>query len=255
MYRVMLIDDETAIRRLMQVSIDWKSTDMEVVGEAASGIEAINTIDEIRPDICFVDISMPFMDGIEFTELATKRYPDLIIIIMTALDDFEYARKCVRLPVMDYMVKPVMKDDVHETLLRAKKKLDLMAEEKKTRQAQLVPEELLPDPENASSMEQVKYFIKEHYTDPQLNLTSVADHFGFSASYLSRRFKQETGTNFLEYLTGCRMRKAMEMAARGTKMFCTSEAVGIPDPNYFGRCFKKYTGVTYSDYVQEHKIP
>ncbi|MCR5031707.1 MAG: response regulator [Lachnospiraceae bacterium] len=261
MYRVMLIDDETAIRRLMQVSIDWKSTDMEVVGEAASGIEAINTIDEIRPDLCFVDISMPFMDGIEFTELATKRYPDLIIIIMTALDDFEYARKCVRLPVMDYMVKPVMKDDVHETLLRAKKKLDLMAEEKKAKEG--VPaepsapsqEEFLPDPDNASSMEQIKYFLKEHYTDPQLNLTGVAQHFGFSASYLSRRFKQETGTNFLEYLTSCRMRKAMEMASRGTKMFCTAEAVGIPDPNYFGRCFKKYTGVSYSDYVQEHKIP
>ena len=87
MYRVMIIDDEQSARKLMRASINWKSLDMEVVGEAASGIEAINVIDEMKPDIAFVDISMPFMNGIEFTEVATKRYPHLVIIIMTALDN------------------------------------------------------------------------------------------------------------------------------------------------------------------------
>ncbi len=73
MYRVMLIDDERSARKLMLGVIDWASLDMEVVGEASSGIEAINVIDDMRPDIAFVDISMPFMNGIEFTEMATKR--------------------------------------------------------------------------------------------------------------------------------------------------------------------------------------
>ena len=59
----------------------------------------------------------------------------------------------------------------------------------------------------------------------------------------------------MEYLTNCRMRKAMELAATGMKMFCASEQVGIPDPNYFGRCFKKYTGKSYSEYAQERKAP
>ena len=57
MYRVMIIDDEMSARRLLQVTIDWQSLDMELVGEAASGIEAINIIDELRPDIVFVDPS------------------------------------------------------------------------------------------------------------------------------------------------------------------------------------------------------
>ena len=65
MYKVMIIDDEASARKLMHNSIDWESVNMQVVGEAASGIEAINTIDEIRPDLAFVDISMPFMNGIE----------------------------------------------------------------------------------------------------------------------------------------------------------------------------------------------
>ena len=101
MYKVMIIDDEASARKLMHNSIDWESMNMQVVGEAASGIEAINVIDDLKPDIAFVDISMPFMDGIEFTEVATGRYPNLIIIIMTAIDKFEYARKCVSLPVFD----------------------------------------------------------------------------------------------------------------------------------------------------------
>ena len=56
MYNVMLIDDEASARKLMKDSIDWESLDMCVVGEAESGIEAINTIDDIKPDIAFVDI-------------------------------------------------------------------------------------------------------------------------------------------------------------------------------------------------------
>lgn len=244
MYRVMLIDDEQSARNILKISVDWASLDMEVIGEAASGIEAINTIDDLRPHICFVDISMPFMNGIEFTEIATKRYPDLIIIIMTALDDFEYARKCIRLPVLDYMLKPVVRNDVFETLTKAKKILD-----EKCPSMEREGDE--GEETDFSSIEMITRYIKDNYTDSQLNLTSVAQHFGFSSSYLSRKFKQETGKNFVEYLTACRMRKAMELAARNMKMFCASEEVGIPDPNYFGRCFKKYTGKSYSEYVQD----
>ena len=246
MYRVMLIDDEQSARNILRVSVDWQALDMEVVGEAASGIEAINIIDDLLPDIAFVDISMPFMSGLEFTEMATKRYPNLIIIIMTALDDFEYARKCIRHPVLDYMLKPVVREDVFDTLTRAKAILD----EKKQ---ETVEEVELEDDGEFSSIDQIKKYIKDNYTDSRLNLTSVAQNFGFSSSYLSRKFKQETGKNFVEYLTACRMRKAMELAAKNMKMFCASEEVGIPDPNYFGRCFKKYTGKSYSENAQDYK--
>ena len=240
-YRVMLIDDEPSARNLMRGSIDWESLNMEVVGEAASGIEAINVIDEMKPDIVFVDISMPFMNGIEFTEVATKRYPDLSIIIMTAFDEFEYARKCVSLPVFEYMLKPIVRAEVTNTLMKLKEKLDArILEEKDYSQYGEIEE---------STIEQIKKYIRDNYTDSKLNLTAVAQIFGFSSSYLSRKFKSETGKNFVEYLTECRMERAKELAGLSRKMFCTSADVGIPDPNYFGRCFKKYTGMTYSEYV------
>lgn len=244
MYRVMIIDDERAARKLMRASVNWESLNMEVVGEAASGIEAINVIDEMRPDIAFVDISMPFMDGIEFTELATKRYPHLIIIIMTAIDQFEYARKCVSLPVFEYMLKPLVRPEVVAVLEKARKRLEETAGSteghmEETGQAGIQEDNII---------DQIKNYIETNYADSGINLTFVAQLFGFNTSYLSRKFKQDTGKNFVEYLTECRMKRAMKLAERNVKMFHTSAEVGIPDPNYFGRCFKKYTGMSYSEY-------
>ena len=247
-YRVMLIDDEQSARKLMRASIGWESLNMEVVGEAASGIEAINVIDEMKPDIAFVDISMPFMNGIEFTEVATTRYPNLIIIIMTALDQFEYARRCVSLPVFEYMLKPLVRAEVTAVLQSVKKKLDATLDLESESAA-----ENAPGPEiEPNTIEQIKKFIEAGYVDSKINLASVAEQFGFSASYLSRKFKQETGKNFVEYLTECRMEKAMKLAEAGKKMFLASAEVGIPDPNYFGRCFKKYAGMSYSEYMASH---
>ena len=247
-YRVMLIDDEQSARKLMKASINWENLNMEVVGEAASGIEAINVIDEMKPDIAFVDISMPFMNGIEFTEVATARYPKLVIIIMTALDQFEYARKCVSLPVFEYMLKPMVRSEITTVLERVKKRLD----ETLDTEGESAAESMNGPEMEQSTMEQIKKFIETSYTDSKINLASVAEQFGFSASYLSRKFKQETGKNFVEYLTECRMEKAMRLAEAGKKMFQASAEVGVPDPNYFGRCFKKYAGMSYSEYVTSH---
>ncbi len=242
MYRVMIIDDEMSARRLLQASIDWQSLDMKLVGEAASGIEAINIIDELRPDIVFADIDMPFMNGIEFTQVATERYTDLVIIILTGFDDFDYARQCVRLPVVEYMLKPFVRQEVIEVLIKIKENLD-----KRNPRTQEIVQDI-----TQSDIKQIMQYLGDNFTDSNINLTSVAQHFGFNPSYLSRKFKQETGKSFVEFLIKCRMERALGLAAKSEKMFCTANAVGIPDPNYFGRCFKKYLGISYSEYVSSH---
>ena len=189
---------------------------------------------------------MPFMNGIEFTEVAQKRYPGLVIIIMTALDDFGYARKCVSLPVFEYMLKPIVKEEVESVLLKVKQKLDDKIIEGPTFDGEAKEEK---DNTDSSAIDIITDYIKANYKDSTINLASTAQHFGFSASYLSRKFKNETGKNFVEYLTECRMEKAIELAKQSYKMFITAKEVGIPDPNYFGKCFKKTTGMSYSEYV------
>jgi len=243
----MIIDDEMSARKLLRAAIDTELLGMEVTGEAGSGIEAINTIDEVRPDIVFADISMPFMNGIEFTEVASERYPNLIIIIMTALDDFKLAQKCVSLPVFEYMLKPIVKDEIESVLLKVKKKLDDREQKNPVTSAEGEHDENKPVIDE-SIIEKITDYIRNNYQDSTLNLASIAQIFGFSPSYLSRKFKKETGKNFVEYLTDCRMEKAIEYARQGAKMFVTAKEVGIPDPNYFGKCFKKATGMSYSEW-------
>ncbi|MCQ2537234.1 MAG: AraC family transcriptional regulator [Lachnospiraceae bacterium] len=240
MYRVMIIDDETSARKLLHASIDWEGLGLEFVGEAASGIEAINIIDDLRPDIVFVDIFMPFMNGIEFTKVATQRYPNLVIIVLTGFDDFEYARQCVCLPVVEYMLKPIVRKDVQDVLIRVK---DIL------KKRNIHGQDRMGDPEiNPTAIDQIVAYIKENYTDSEINLASVAQQFGFNSSYLSRKFKQETGQSFVDFLLKCRMDRAIILAQSGKKMFEAANEVGIPDPNYFGRCFKKYTGMSFSEY-------
>ena len=92
-------------------------------------------------------------------------------------------------------------------------------------------------------------YLKNNYKDSTINLASVAQQFGFNSCYLSRKFKKEMGVSFVEYLMKCRMEQAIELKKNNLKMFETANEVGIPDPNYFGRCFKKYTGISYSEYI------
>ena len=239
MFRVMLIDDEEPTRLLLKKSIDWASLGLEVVGEAGSGIEAINKIDDLRPHIAFVDICMPFMGGIEFAKLAASRYPNLKIIILTAFDEFEYARQCIGLPVYGYILKPIVRTEIYEILKKVAQSVEEPAREADDGR------EIEP-----SAIRRIARYVLENYQDSSLNLTSIAQTFGFNSSYLSRRFKSEIGSSFVEYLTECRMKKAMLLAKDNEKMFCIATAVGIPDPNYFGRCFKKYTGISYSEYCR-----
>lgn len=243
MYRVMLIDDEPAIHKILAKTIDWESYNMTIVGTAASGIEAINTIDELQPDVCFVDVQMPFMDGIEFSKIVKNRYPDLAIVILSAYDEFQYARECIGIGVFDYRLKPIEKEDINDTLRR----LFLYLNERMRARGE--EPEVQDCPKGSHSLEKVKEYIQMRYFEADMNLTKVARAFGFNPSYLSRKFKSETGENLVDFLNRCRVEHAKRAALAGKQMYQVAKEVGVPDPNYFSRCFKRYTGISYSAYM------
>jgi len=91
-------------------------------------------------------------------------------------------------------------------------------------------------------------YIHEHYSE-QLTLNDVAEHVYVSPSYLSRMFKKELGKNFVDYLNGLRIEKAKELLMDPRyKTYEVAEIVGIPDAHYFSRLFKKYEGVSPTEY-------
>jgi len=238
----MIIDDEKTLRNLLIKTIPWNEKGLIVAGEAASGIEAINTIDEVRPDIAFVDIEMPFMNGIEFSKMAIERYPKLKILILTAFDNFNYARECIGVGVSAYLLKPIVRQDINSVLDDVVKKIDEeRAQENQSNDTA---------PLRQVKSDAIEEYLQRNYVDAGINLTYVARQFGFNPSYLSRKFKEKSGISFIDYLTSLRMERACELAKAGEMMYITAEKVGIPDPNYFGKCFKKYKGVSYSEYMK-----
>lgn len=101
---------------------------------------------------------------------------------------------------------------------------------------------------------EIKYYIHRNYHDYQLTLKSIAGHFYRNPSYLSRIFKQETGSSLIEYITRIRMEEA-QLLLRNTdlKNYEVAEKVGIMDANYFAVCFRKFCGITPGKYRQLQK--
>ena len=93
MIRVLIVDDEYIMRQGLKYMIHWEQEGYEIVGEATNGNEALRLTEELKPHIIISDIVMSVMDGVAFTEMVHKIYPDIAIIILSGYDKFEYVKK------------------------------------------------------------------------------------------------------------------------------------------------------------------
>ena len=100
--RVLVVDDETLARSIMIEHLS-KVPDVEVVGQAANGFEAVKLTEELNPDLIFLDIQMPKLSGFEVLELLAERAP--AVIFTTAFDEF--ALRAFEVHAVDYLLKPV----------------------------------------------------------------------------------------------------------------------------------------------------
>lgn len=98
-------------------------------------------------------------------------------------------------------------------------------------------------------MEQIRDYLEENYAQSSLSLSTTAERFYLNPSYLSRTFRKKTGIPFVEYLNKVRIEHACDYLKSGNwKVYEIAEKVGIPNPDYFGRCFRKYMGMSINDY-------
>ncbi len=112
--RVVVVDDEAPARALLREYLA-RSGDVEIVGECANGFEAVKTIGETAPDVVFLDIQMPKLDGFEVLELL-ERPP--AVVFVTAYD--EYALRAFEVHAVDYVLKPVTRERLGEALAHAR---------------------------------------------------------------------------------------------------------------------------------------
>lgn len=116
MYKILIVEDEELERTSTKIFLEENLLDTEIVGEAKSGYEAVEILDSKEVNLMLVDINIPGMDGIEVIKYARKKYPKAVIIITTAYDDFQTAHKAIKLKVDDFLLKPIRKETLLESV-------------------------------------------------------------------------------------------------------------------------------------------
>lgn len=128
--KVLIVDDVAETRENIRKLLTFEA-DIEVVGAARSGREAIQLSQELNPDVVLMDINMPDMDGISATEQIRQRMPSTKIIILSVQSDSNYMRRAMLAGARDFLTKPPMADE----LISAVRRAGLMAQEEKSQAA------------------------------------------------------------------------------------------------------------------------
>lgn len=121
--KVMIVDDEEFARKFIISSLNWEAFGLEIISEAASGLEALAAFEEQTPDIIFMDIKMPYMNGLELSHFVLQKYPHIKIVILTAFKDFDYAQKSIQIGVSHFLLKPVNPVELQSTVLKLKEQI------------------------------------------------------------------------------------------------------------------------------------
>lgn len=129
-YKVLVADDEYIIRRGI-ISFLRQYSDFELAAEAEDGVMALDLAKDISPDVYFVDINMPFLNGLQFIKSLKEINPRAVVVIITGYDRFEYAREALKLGVFEYLLKPLMEGPFDEMMQRVRERLQREASEDK----------------------------------------------------------------------------------------------------------------------------
>ena len=111
MIKVLLVDDQTLIRQGIRLLLEIE-TDIQVVGQAANGREALEQVASLRPDVVLMDVRMPEMDGVVATRELGRRFPDVKVIILTTFEDDETVFEGLKAGARGYLLKDISSEEM-----------------------------------------------------------------------------------------------------------------------------------------------
>jgi two-component system response regulator YesN len=126
MFKVLLADDEYLERYALNIIISEGIKDVSIVGEACCGRQAVELCEKFNPDIIFMDIKMPGMDGIEATKIIKGKNKEKIVIILTAYDEFELAQRALKVKADDYILKPARPQVILDTMRKYMDRIEMV---------------------------------------------------------------------------------------------------------------------------------
>ena len=237
MYTIVVADDEEELRRAIIRKIDWESTGFRVVGEAENGIEALELVERMEPDLLLTDIRMPFVSGIELARQVREVRPTTQIAFLSGFDEFSYAQQAIQYNIISYMLKPITMADLTEELKKIKLKIDGIFAEFDTRKndnpnlQQFFLPLLLDDYVNFDSGEREEKLIEQAITDKTRAIVPV--HYAGVACEMDTIME----------IAGRHDLKVVEDAAQGVDAYYKGKALGTI--GYFG-CYSFHETKNYT---------
>ena len=124
LYTVVVADDEEELREALCRMVPWETLGFSLVGSAGNGLDALELVEQLEPDLLLTDIRMPFISGIELARQVREIRPSIHIAFLSGFDDFEYAKQAIQYNIISYMLKPVTMDGITAELRRIREKID-----------------------------------------------------------------------------------------------------------------------------------
>ena len=234
MYKLFIVDDEYFIREGLKKLLDWESLGIEIIGTASNGEDGMKAILDKKPHIVITDVKMRAMDGLSMLEQLRGHGVDCRFIVVSGYREFEYAKRAIKGGAINYILKPIEREELLSTVKSA---LESLKEEHT--ESEMKFGKLIKDVINYIDMN----FHKN------ITLEMLGKHFFVTPSSLSRAFKKETGIGYQQYITQTRLKTGKELLLQ-TDMSLTEIAsrIGFEDAKYFSNLFRDSEGVTPTQY-------
>jgi YesN/AraC family two-component response regulator len=221
---ILLVDDEPIELEQLEYLIQKKFLNWKFF-KAQDASQALQIIKQHDIFLAFLDIQLPGKSGLDLAmELSVKN--DIDIIMVTAYQNFKYIQTSLRLGVIDYITKPVIEEELLSVLARYERISSYSEQIVKALQ-----------------------IIQKEYSE-KLTLNYLASKIHINSAYLSRKFHEEVGMGFSEYLNEFRLKQAQKMLIESPELSISaiSEKCGFNSQHYFSQIFRKMTGQSPRDY-------
>lgn len=231
---ILIVDDELLELEQLSFLIHQKYPEWKLF-EAEDAVQAKKILHEHDVDLALLDIHLPGESGLALCRYI-KQHFETECVMVTAHAEFQYAQNAIKMQVFDYLVKPIMTDELYRMLDRFIQQYGYV--------------------EGVSDIvKQALEFIRKNYRS-KINLTDLAQRIHVSPNYLSRKFSKEIGMSFQEYLVVYRIEMAKKFLKEHSDWSIqkVSEETGFTSINHFSHSFKKHVHLTPRQY-KEKKAP
>lgn len=252
--KVLIVEDDSDVvdylRNLLQKYF--------VVHTAMDGVEALNQLETLRPDLIVCDILMPVMDGLEFTSRIRRHdeFKDTPIILLTALISDEKRIKAVEYGADAYITKPFEPQLLIASAVQLMQQRSMLKNKysKKVQGVKTDLPEIITDERDKRLQEILEAWLAEHLSDPLLSVDEMAAAMGYRRTVFFKKVKTLTGQTPADYIKWHRMKYASELLKDETITVAeVCYKVGISDPHYFAKVFKAQFGISPKKYQQGEK--